>query len=409
MKFANYIFNARGVNNLGDNMQIIAIDAIYESMGISKDEIIYIDKNDTGTYKGEYVVLPVTMPLIDYTEGGISGRFSPNIIPVFLGLTIAKDTLMKVEVNYLNRFEPIGCRDERTMETLRNYHVQAYLHGCITATLPERQDESKKFDKVFIVDVDPTIVEYIPKELKENAVFLTHMHEGVDNPKSMMLDYYNRYKNEAKLIITSLLHCSVPSMAAGIPVVLIKKGISYRFGWLEKLIDVYDCNDIDQINWYPEPVFYREHKERLLRITKNRLQTEFDKYSDIYDLSWFYEKRQRKDYIVDAFIPIKSFIDRVFVDFNKQYNYSLWGLTQMSTLTYNYISAKYPNAVLRHVYDKYRRVVFEGRLTEDPDMIQNNSEDIIILTSNGPNKMAKELFEKIGKDNESYFLFELIR
>ena len=28
MKFANYRFQARGVNNLGDNMQIIAIDNI---------------------------------------------------------------------------------------------------------------------------------------------------------------------------------------------------------------------------------------------------------------------------------------------------------------------------------------------------------------------------------------------
>ena len=124
MKYANYKFDARGVNNLGDNMQLIAIDSIYERMGIPKKDIIYIDKNETSTYKGEYVVLPVTMPLIDYTEGGICGRFSNYIIPVFLGLTLAKDSLMPQEVEYYNRFEPIGCRDERTMNTLRKYSVQ---------------------------------------------------------------------------------------------------------------------------------------------------------------------------------------------------------------------------------------------------------------------------------------------
>ena len=32
MKFANYKFNARGINNLGDQMQIIAIDKIYQKM-----------------------------------------------------------------------------------------------------------------------------------------------------------------------------------------------------------------------------------------------------------------------------------------------------------------------------------------------------------------------------------------
>jgi len=84
MKFANYTFNARGVNNLGDNMQIIAIDTIYENMGIPKEEIVYIDKNETGSYQGEYVILPVTMPLVDYTEGGISGRFLITLSLFFL-------------------------------------------------------------------------------------------------------------------------------------------------------------------------------------------------------------------------------------------------------------------------------------------------------------------------------------
>lgn len=41
MKYANYKFYARGVNNLGDNMQLIAIDSIYEQMVIPKEDIIY--------------------------------------------------------------------------------------------------------------------------------------------------------------------------------------------------------------------------------------------------------------------------------------------------------------------------------------------------------------------------------
>ena len=53
MKFANYKFNARGVNNLGDNMQLIAIDSIYERMGIPKEDIIYIDKNDNNILYAE--------------------------------------------------------------------------------------------------------------------------------------------------------------------------------------------------------------------------------------------------------------------------------------------------------------------------------------------------------------------
>lgn len=36
MKFANYIFDARGANNLVDNMQLIAIDYIYKKIGLKK-------------------------------------------------------------------------------------------------------------------------------------------------------------------------------------------------------------------------------------------------------------------------------------------------------------------------------------------------------------------------------------
>jgi len=409
MKFANYSFNARGVNNLGDNMQIIAIDKIYQIMGIPREDIVYIDKNLTDSYCGEYVILPVTMPLIDFTEGGISSRFSSHIIPVFLGLTLASDSLLPEEVDYYHRFEPIGCRDERTMNTLRSYNIKSYLHGCITATLPRRLDYGKEYKKVFIVDVDPEIIQYIPDELKDSAEYLTHFHEGIDDPKELMQQYYERYINEAKLIITSLLHCSVPNMAAGIPVILIKKRISYRFAWLEKLLRLYDWNDINNIDWYPKPVEYEEHKESLLNLTISRLNGVLREYHSIFDISWFYENRNKKEYIVDAFEQIKNFVDRVFLNTKVTYKYSIWGLTQMSTLTFYYISKNYPNARLSHVYDAYRKVVFEGITSISPEEIYKYPDEIVILTSNGPNKMAKQIFEKIGKKENTYYIFEVLK
>lgn len=408
MKFANYKFYAKGINNLGDNMQLIAIDSIYETMGIPKEDIIYIDKNQLNTYKGEYVILPVTMPLVDYTEGGICERFSDHIIPVFLGLTLVTDSLLQQEVDYYRRFEPIGCRDERTMNTLRKYGIQAYLHGCITATLPRRSVEDKKFNKVFIVDVAPEVLSYIPDELMKNAEFLTHMHEKVHDPKALMQEYYNRYISEAKLVITGLLHCSVPCMAAGIPVIVAKKHISYRYGWLEKLLPVYDENDFSDIDWNPTPIEYEEHKERLLKITMNRLRETYNKYNSIYELSWFYEQREKKEYIVDAFELIKRYIDSHFIDKNKEYKYAIWGLTQTSTVTVNYIKQKFPNAKLVHVYDTYREVQFEGLYSESPEGIRNHPNEIILVTAYGASIMAKKLFDEIGKDEDSYVLWKPI-
>ncbi len=176
MKFANYQFEAHEKNNLGDNMQIIAIDYIYEKMGIDPEDIVYIDKNSLSSYEGEYVILPVNMPLIDYQPNGICGWFSNKIIPVFFGLTLVKDTLLPNEVMYYKKYEPIGCRDERTLETLRKYGIESYLNGCITVTLPLRKLNPQKQNKVFIVDVSDKLLKYIPSKIKEDAEYLTHLY-----------------------------------------------------------------------------------------------------------------------------------------------------------------------------------------------------------------------------------------
>lgn len=409
MKFANYTFFARGVNNLGDNMQLIAVDYIYKFMNLSKEDIVYIDKNELSSYNGEYVILPVTMPLIDYTENGICGRFSEHILPVFFGLTLVTEYLLTQEIVYYHKYEPIGCRDERTLNTMRKYGIQSYLNGCITATLPIRENKETQ-KKVFIVDVPDELIPHIPAEIRNEAVYYTHMHNNLcENPKELMKKYYETYKNEARLIVTSLLHCSVPCMAAGIPVVMAKTHISYRFAWLEKLLKLYDEDDFDKIDWNPTPVIYEEHKNRLLNLTVRRLREAYDKYSEIADISYFYEMRDKKTYYVDAFASIKQFIDHTFTDKEKIYKYSIWGLTQISSHAVRYIEEKYPNAELINVYDTFRELTFEGKRSQSPENIRKNQEDYILVTTNGAKNNALKLFNELGKDRSSYAFFEPVR
>ena len=56
MKFANISMQRSGLNNLGDNMQLLAIDNLYNYMGIDRNEIVRIDFYDLNTYSGEYVL-----------------------------------------------------------------------------------------------------------------------------------------------------------------------------------------------------------------------------------------------------------------------------------------------------------------------------------------------------------------
>lgn len=408
MKFANYRFCARGVNNLGDNMQIIAVDFLYRQMGIDQDEIVYIDTQDLATYRGEYVVLPINLPLVDYREGGIAKRFSPYIIPVFFGLTMITEDLQPEEVAYYRKYEPIGCRDERTLNTLRKYHIQCYLHGCITVTLPQRESVPED-PKTFIVDVDTEFIKYIPQKLLQEAQYRTQLcREKLDDPKQEMLKLYQEYLQNAGLVITSLLHCAVPCMAAGIPVVMVREELSYRMAWLDKLLPIYTLDMVADINWTPLPVELAEHKNRVLEITKARLWDVYKKNEALCDLSWFYENRPKRDYVNDACSSLKDFIDTNWKDFQKEYLYSIWGITQISEWIIAYIKKNYPNARLCHVYDSYRKVNIHGLCSEDPEKIVQSPSETIFVTTNGAEEAARELFKKIGKQ-EGTFAFATYR
>lgn len=411
MKFANYKFYAKGINNLGDNIQIIALDYLYETMGIPKEDIIYIDTNELPIYEGEYVVLPVTMPLVNFTPNGIAGRFSDRIIPVFLGFTMVKDSLLPEEVEYLKRFSPIGCRDERTLTTVRNYGIESYLHGCITSTLPGR-DKEGSFDKVIMVDAPTGIEKFIPDNLKSKLVYRTHMHENLKaDPKELMIEYYKEYKESACLIITSLLHCSVPCIAAGIPVILAKgdKAVSYRFSWLEKLIHIYTLDEFDQINWNAQPIMYDEHKQRVEALTIKRLQDTFEKYYEILDLSYFYEMRQRKEYINDACKEIIDFIDTNWKDVNKEYKYAIWGLTQVGEYIYSYIQEKYKNAELCHVYDTYKQEKMCGLVSQHPQNIPNFKDELIIVATNGAINDVTKMKQQKGNEDLVFTSWNIVK
>ncbi|OIP19490.1 MAG: hypothetical protein AUK51_01370 [Comamonadaceae bacterium CG2_30_59_20] len=391
-------------------MQIIAIDELYKSMGILEDEIIYIDTNNLATYDGEYVVLPVTMPLVDYRTGGISGRFSQRIVPVFLGFTMVKDTLLPEEVAYFNRMAPIGCRDERTLNTLRNYGIKSYLHGCITATFPLR-DMSKKYDKVYIVDAPKEIEKFIPNHLLNKAVRKTHMHEGLkEEPKQLMQQYYDEYKNEAALVITSLLHCALPCIAAGIPVILLKSAdaVTYRFAWLEKLTKIYTGPEFKEINWNQQPVLFEEHKNRVKNLTIKRLRQAHDEYSEIFDLSLYYEIRERKHYINDACQTLVEYIDKNWINKYEEYNYSIWGLTQIGEYMISYINKNYPNAKLCHVYDSYRKEGLSGIVSEHPDMIKKFPDELVLVATNGAVGAAEIMRKLEGNENLKFAYMKIV-
>lgn len=223
MKYGNLIFLGSKIDdntslvNIGDYLQCLAIANIYNKMGIDEKEIINLTPDEVTTYAGkDYVILPLNWGLFDenFLDGDNRIKISPKIIPVFLSMTtgINYDEIYfnSYNIQYFKNFEPIGCRDEVTMSTLRKFGIKAYLNGCLSAVFSKRKINDQQ-NKILLIDVPSELYNYIPKKLLDNyEVFHQQYYISNSQPdeitKKEIVDRYKYYEENAKLIITSRLH-----------------------------------------------------------------------------------------------------------------------------------------------------------------------------------------------------------
>lgn len=256
-KFTN-IFNSYGVN-LGDFIQSIAVKNILLKL-YPNINIILCDRDSLTVYKGK--------PAFTIMQGWFAhdNKFVPNnkIIPIFIG------THITIEMQkYLSKFisdnseyfknKIIGCRDKNTLEYFKKQNINSYLSRCLTLTFPKRIISPNQ-NKVFIVNIPEKLQSYIPQDLFENAEIINQRFVDKGLKKTYYLKnskkYFNqaeqllnKYRDEARLVITTALHCAAPCTAMGIPVVLISETINnIRFSTLDGIIKIYSIDDLKQGN-----------------------------------------------------------------------------------------------------------------------------------------------------------------
>lgn len=398
MKYANLLMQRDSMNNLGDNMQILALQNLYHTMGISEEEIIRIEYNDLSTYDGDYVVLPINYPFYGYRNDLDVTMFSDKIIPVFLGLSIIGAEISDEERIYLRRFEPIGCRDQYTCELLRESGIQAFVNGCMTLTFPKKRNGYDGKKKIYCVDIDEELKEKIPSELLNDCVFTTQIVVGQIDAEDTTKQYLNTYISDAKMVITSRLHCAVPCIASGIPVVLYKENYSFRFPWLNKLLPIYKKKDIEYIDWRGHLVDCEEIKQLLLENAADRVSQTFDKYNKLCTISEFYEvtKEENDKCYIEHIDKTIEYIKQNW-DSNQVINYSIWGITQPANKIVKFIEKNYKNAKLMYVYDLNKKIDFCGVQSKSPDEIESDTNTFIFVCSASAFHDAEQMMRRLGK------------
>lgn len=378
--------NGRDTQNMGDWVQTIAMEMLYNEWGI--DNYIKVSRNDAHGYDGEYVVLPINgfntfVNKVSYKTNTFP--LSAKIIPVFFSFHLHDSVIDSKIKDQFKRYEPIGCRDEETMRNMRNNGIEAYLSGCVTALFPKRED--KEYTKICGVDLPKGIEKYMPDNIKNDlecysALYRINRTDGPDimtekesmesyNTAKKMLYYY---RNNAALVITSRLHVASPCMAMGIPVILVKEDFDGRFSWIDKFLPLYGRDEWEKIDWNPAPVEYEEFKKKVKDFLYKEIVETYKNNVEKYTISEFYENRNRIDYNKQLMQQVKEIGSKI----GKKCKYSLWGVINKTIIVNNVIRGMYPEWELEEVYDRMVEGQFEGKCIKNP-MDLDVKEDVIYI------------------------------
>lgn len=229
MKFG--LIFCKTTDNIGDDIQSYAASRFLPQIDY------FIDREMLDSFAGakdNQKVAVIMNAWYMYTK--INWPPSPYIYPLFISIHIAQNDyygigyqfLQDIGGEYLKEYAPIGARDSSTCNALLHNEIPAYISGCLTLTL-DRFEDAEIHNRVFLVDIEECdareIMKMYPDELYEPVTHNIH-YAGEE------IEYTERLRNVerllrryqgAKCVITSRLHCALPCLALGVPVLLVYK------------------------------------------------------------------------------------------------------------------------------------------------------------------------------------------
>lgn len=397
----------------GDYIQLLAIDNLYQEMGVARD-VVCLDTADIADYKGEQLIVPVNLMWggEPWYDRDYNFKFSKDITPIFLGLSLKESTFRFTDKNiaYLREYSPIGCRDYYTFQRVSQHGIPAYIAGCLTMTLPRRKIGEHDPKKVFLVDIPNSLKKYIPAAILEASEVVHHWFElseeqfkDIHFSKKASRELFDRYQKEAALIITYRQHCAVPCLAMGIPVVLARPYLAYPCDWIEQFTHVYTEEDYQNITWDVKPIDVEAYKEIAKNVAIKRMKG-ICTQADISKLHEYHKRGYSSDYQPKE-MTINHFINEVGSRFHKEdrFDYAIWGVSDVAEKIYEYLTLHYPNARMVKVIDSFSEKVFHGVVSEKPEVLTKSDPYItIVATFVCIESGAEPLFAALGKDPSQY-------
>ena len=240
--------------NIGDYVQSIAARQFLPQVDV------FINRENIKEYTGE----PVKMIMNGWWRIFDSNEYpSENIIPLYVSIHFNHpEEITDSTIQALKKYEPIGCRDMATCRFLQSRNVDAYFSSCLTTTLGNTYfvPQDQRGDEVLFADfaykdegswisrllhrkyrnnrqINKLVKKIVGKDA--NPIFIEHSLDIRNLPEEnrfQIADSYLKRYARAKLVVTSRIHCALPCLAMGVPVLLVF--YKYDSGRYEKLIDM---------------------------------------------------------------------------------------------------------------------------------------------------------------------------
>lgn len=277
-KFGVLVYDdSRNFYNVGDYVQSLAAQGFFGKANA------YVNRERSADYVGP----PIKIIMNGwYTHTRTDGWMpSEKITPLFVSFHLnnaAKESMLNEKgIAFLKKNEPIGCRDQNTVKELKAVGIDAYFTGCLTLTLDRYKKKNIKREKIYIVDPlynypqkDYITSHYKPliKSILNGNVFkFNKMQQHLSNiftedilnkaeyikqhlpgkgvsydQRFQLADELLEKYSKAKLVITSRIHCALPCLAMGTPVIYINGFDSFadtcRF---DGILDLFNRVDVD--------------------------------------------------------------------------------------------------------------------------------------------------------------------
>lgn len=275
--------------NLGDDIQSLAAKQFLppNSIEIDRDRMSTVQEDVFVIANGWFMHNSAVTPSEKErrTDMPFDWPPPPSVNPLLISMHLAKPArqafLAEKSLSYLRAHGPVGCRDLATKEVFDSAGVDTYFSGCLTLTLKKRT--ATRTQNVYFVDVGgaswkdlylrggATIRRILRRSLGRPPIVLTHQtderdHEVRAQRANELLDLYAG----AKLVVTSRLHCALPCLALGTPVVFVVPDSSDpRFTGLSDLLTMYTHKDIRRGNFAIDWDTPRANPDDYLALAKN--------------------------------------------------------------------------------------------------------------------------------------------